>query len=31
MDFSRNVRALGKQLGPVFITHDEKIKWDENW
>ena len=29
MDFSRNVRALGKQLGPVFITHDEKIKWDE--
>jgi uncharacterized protein YecE (DUF72 family) len=30
MDFARNVRALGNQLGPVFITHDEKIKWDEN-
>lgn len=27
-DFIENVRVLGKQLGPIFITHDEKIKWD---
>ncbi len=27
-DFIHNVRVLGKTLGPVFITHDEKIKWD---
>ena len=28
-DFIDNIRELGDQLGPVFITHDEKIKWDE--
>jgi uncharacterized protein YecE (DUF72 family) len=28
-DFIANVHALGKQLGPIFITHDEKIKWDD--
>ncbi len=28
-DFINNIRALGQQLGPVFITHDEKIKWDD--
>jgi len=27
-DFIHNIRTFGKQLGPVFITHDEKIKWD---
>jgi len=27
-DFLKNIRAFGQQLGPVFITHDEKIKWD---
>ncbi len=27
-EFINNIRAFGKQLGPVFITHDEKIKWD---
>ena len=27
-DFIDNIRAFGKQLGPIFITHDEKIKWD---
>lgn len=27
-DFLQNISAFGKQLGPVFITHDEKIKWD---
>lgn len=27
-DFIANIRHFGKQLGPVFITHDEKIKWD---
>ena len=28
IEFLRNVRAFGSQLGPVFITHDEKVKWD---
>ncbi len=28
-DYISNVLALGKQLGPVFITHDEKLKWDD--
>lgn len=27
-DFIKNIRAYGKQLGPIFITHDEKVKWD---
>ena len=27
-DFLKNLKILKKQLGPVFITHDEKIKWD---
>lgn len=27
-DFLREVRALKENLGPIFITHDEKIKWD---
>ncbi|MEP7372262.1 MAG: DUF72 domain-containing protein [Chitinophagaceae bacterium] len=27
-DYINNIRAFGKQLGPIFITHDEKIKWD---
>lgn len=27
-DFIDNVRVFGKELGPIFITHDEKIKWD---
>lgn len=27
-DYLKNIRAFGKQLGPVFITHDEKVKWD---
>jgi len=27
-DFIKNIRTLGSHLGPVFITHDEKIKWD---
>jgi uncharacterized protein YecE (DUF72 family) len=27
-DFIKNIRAFGNQLGPIFITHDEKIKWD---
>jgi uncharacterized protein YecE (DUF72 family) len=28
-DFLRNIRAFGNNLGPIFFTHDEKIKWDE--
>lgn len=28
-DFLKNIRAFGKQLGPIFITHDDKIKWDQ--
>lgn len=27
-EFINNIRAFGSQLGPVFITHDEKVKWD---
>lgn len=27
-DFIQNVRAFGSNLGPIFITHDEKVKWD---
>ena len=27
-DFIHNIKVFGKSLGPVFITHDEKIKWD---
>jgi len=27
-DFIHNIKVFGKELGPVFITHDEKIKWD---
>lgn len=27
-DFLENVRAFGSKLGPVFFTHDEKVKWD---
>lgn len=28
-DFLRNIRAFGSNLGVIFITHDEKVKWDE--
>lgn len=28
-EFLKNIRALKSELGPVFITHDDKIKWDE--
>src|ERR1051326_3152993 len=28
-DFLRNIRAFGNNLGVIFITHDEKVKWDE--
>ncbi|WP_336514172.1 DUF72 domain-containing protein [Pollutibacter soli] len=28
-DFLKYIRTLKNELGPVFITHDEKIKWDE--
>ncbi len=28
-DFIENIRAFDAQLGPVYITHDEKVKWDE--
>jgi len=27
-DYLENIRAFGQQLGPIYITHDEKIKWD---
>jgi len=27
-DFLKTVRSFGENLGPIFITHDEKIKWD---
>jgi uncharacterized protein YecE (DUF72 family) len=27
-EFLENVRAFGSKLGPVFFTHDEKVKWD---
>lgn len=27
--FIESIRYFGKNLGPVFITHDEKLKWDE--
>jgi uncharacterized protein YecE (DUF72 family) len=27
-DFIKNIRVLDNNLGPIFITHDEKIKWD---
>lgn len=27
-DFLREIRAFKENLGPIFITHDEKIKWD---
>jgi uncharacterized protein YecE (DUF72 family) len=27
-DFIKNIRAFKSNLGPIFITHDEKIKWD---
>jgi uncharacterized protein YecE (DUF72 family) len=27
-DFINNIKVFGNELGPVFITHDEKIKWD---
>lgn len=28
-DFIKGIRAFKENLGPVYITHDEKIKWDE--
>jgi uncharacterized protein YecE (DUF72 family) len=28
-EFINNIRAFGKQLGPIFITHDERVKWDQ--
>jgi uncharacterized protein YecE (DUF72 family) len=28
-DFLHNIRAFGTNLGVIFITHDEKVKWDE--
>ncbi len=27
-DYLANIRALGSELGPIFITHDERVKWD---
>ena len=27
-DFLDNIRHFDNQLGPIFITHDEKVKWD---
>ena len=27
-DYLENIRVFGNQLGPVYITHDEKVKWD---
>jgi uncharacterized protein YecE (DUF72 family) len=27
-DFIKNIRAFKGQLGPIYVTHDEKIKWD---
>jgi len=27
-DFMTNIRAFAENLGPIFITHDEKVKWD---
>lgn len=27
-DFIENIRAFAETLGPIFITHDEKVKWD---
>lgn len=27
-DFIHSIRAFGNQLGPIFITHNEKVKWD---
>jgi uncharacterized protein YecE (DUF72 family) len=27
-DFMENIRAFAENLGPIFITHDEKVKWD---
>lgn len=26
--FMENITTFGQNLGPVFITHDEQIKWD---
>lgn len=26
--FLENIKVLGDNLGPIFITHDEQIKWD---
>ncbi len=28
-DVVGHLRAFGNQLGPVYITHDEKVKWDK--
>jgi len=28
-DFVTNIRAFAESLGPIFITHDEKVKWDD--
>jgi uncharacterized protein YecE (DUF72 family) len=28
-DYFENLKGFGKNLGSVFITHDEKVKWDE--
>lgn len=27
-DYLREIRAFKENLGPIYITHDEKIKWD---
>jgi len=28
-DWIKSIRHFGKQLGPIFITHDEKVKFDK--
>lgn len=28
-DYFKNIKSFGQNLGPIFITHDEKVKWDE--
>jgi uncharacterized protein YecE (DUF72 family) len=27
-DYIREIRAFKENLGPIYITHDEKVKWD---
>lgn len=27
-DYLKEIRAFKENLGPIFITHDEKVKWD---